>query len=119
MGKACGEFSGERFENAGLPCVKAELDVHSAAALRRLFPFTAPSPVLGHDRTFGLGDRLGLATAGHIRAIGGYDAYPVLAQQSVRELTLTERTFGEVLDCVTFSVFREASSAASPSTATT
>ena len=32
--------------------------------------------------------------------------FPVLAQQSIRELNLTERSYEEVLDCATFSVFK-------------
>ena len=36
-----------------------------------------------------------------------YDALPVFAQQSIRELNLTGRSYAEVLDAVTFAVFRE------------
>jgi hypothetical protein len=79
----------------------------NAAELRRRLPFTAPSP-LGQKRvTIGVGDRLGLAGRGHIRAIRAYRASPVLAQQSVRELTLTSRTFTDVLDSSTWAVFAE------------
>ena len=37
-----------------------ELNHEVANKLRALFPFTAPKPVLGYDRSIGLGDRLGL-----------------------------------------------------------
>lgn len=50
--------------------------------------------------SFGFGDRLGLATPGHIaavRAAGGKFA-PVFAQQSVRENTRTGRTPQQVMD---------------------
>jgi hypothetical protein len=50
--------------------------------------------------SFGFGDRLGLATPGHIaalRATGGKFA-PIFAQQSVRENTRTGRTPQQVLD---------------------
>ncbi len=81
---------------------------HSVAdRLRALFPFTSPVPVLGCDRTVGVGDRLGIASFGHIRVFEKYDALPVLAQQSIRELNLTNRTYEDVLDSVTFAVFRE------------
>ena len=40
----------------------APLTHENADVLRRLFPFTAPKPVLGGRRTFGVGDRLGIAT---------------------------------------------------------
>ena len=83
------------------------LDHANTALLRKLFPFCAPKPVLTAVRTVGVGDRLGLATPGHLRVFEKYDAIPVLAQQSIRELTLTHRTFGDVLDCATRAVFRE------------
>jgi hypothetical protein len=79
----------------------------NADALRHMLPYTAPQPVGRRDVTIGLGDRLGLAGAGHIAAIRPRRAFPVLAQQSVRELTLTGRTFAEVLDASTWAVFRE------------
>lgn len=82
-------------------------DRDAAALLRRRFPFTAPVPVLKRPRTMGVGDRLGIACPGHIRVFEKYDATPVLAQQSIRELTLTNRTYADVLDRVTFAVFRE------------
>lgn len=101
-------FVGETFFNAaGTRCVKAPLSHENACALRRLFPFTAPTPVLREKRTVGVGDRLGIATPGHIRVFEKYDAFPVFAQQSIRELNLTGRDYENVLDCVTFSVFRE------------
>ena len=55
--------------------------------------------------TIGPGDRLGLAGAGHISAIRGFQAWPVLAQQSMRELTLTVRTYADVIDASTWAVF--------------
>ncbi len=83
------------------------LDHEAAQYLRARFPFTAPVPVLRRPCTFGVGDRLGVACPGHIRVFEKYDATPVLAQQSIRELTLTNRTYADVLDAVTFAVFRE------------
>ena len=97
-------FKGEKLSGGKL---KAPLNHKNAAVLRKLFPFTAPSRVLGKERSLGVGDRLGIATPGHLRVFEKYDAFPVLAQQSIRELTLTCRTFEDVLDVVSFSVFRE------------
>lgn len=96
-------FSGTACEQG----VLAPLTHENAVQLRKLFPFTAPSPVLRRKRSIGLGDRLGLATPGQLRAVMEYDAYPILAQQSVRELALTGRSFEQVLDDVSFAVFRE------------
>jgi tagaturonate epimerase len=86
----------------------------NAVRLRALLPFAAPSPLAaaaampgGTRVTFGVGDRLGIAGPGHIRALREHAVLPVLAQQSVRELTLTGRTFEEVLDASTWAVFQE------------
>jgi hypothetical protein len=87
--------------------LRAPLTHENAEVLRKLFPFTAPVRVLRQDRSFGVGDRLGIAVFGHIRLFEKYDAYPVFAQQSIRELNLTNRTFEDVLDAVSFAVFRE------------
>ena len=97
------------FKGKKLPgeLLKAPLDHKNAVVLRKVFPFTAPSRVLGQDRSFGVGDRLGVATPGHIRLFEQYDAYPVFAQQSIRELNLTNRAYEDVLDAVSFAVFRE------------
>lgn len=83
------------------------LDHEAALYLRERFPFTAPVPVLRRPASFGVGDRLGNACPGHIRVFKRYDISPVFAQQSVREITLTKRSFADVLDCATFAVFRE------------
>ena len=53
---------------------------------------------LGLSRSFGFGDRLGLATPGHIAAVKGSGMAPVFAQQSVRENTRTGRTPQQVMD---------------------
>ena len=79
----------------------------NAAALRRAFPFTAPSPLCDQEVTFGVGDRLGVAGPGHLRVISRYRACPILAQQSVRELDLTGRDYEQVLDASTWAVFQE------------
>ena len=85
-------FCAEKKEIDGKTVYVAAKTHENADVLRRLFPFTAPCRVLGKERSFGVGDRLGIATPGHIAVFEKYDAYPVLAQQSMRELTLTDRT---------------------------
>ena len=100
-------FSGEKKEIDGKELTVCSLTHENACKLRALFPFTAPTRVLGKERSFGVGDRLGIATPGHIAVFEKYDAYPVLAQQSMRELTLTNRTYEDVLDCATFTVYRD------------
>jgi hypothetical protein len=101
-------FSGQPFDCDGVPSVLAPLSHENARVLRSVLPFTAPSRILGRKRTFGVGDRLGIAGPGHLRVFSQHpDVSPVLAQQSVRELTLTRRNFAEVLDSATYAVFRE------------
>lgn len=100
-------FSGEKLTSGGVSYVKAPLVHENAEVLRKLFPFTAPIRVLGKERSFGVGDRLGIAAPGHIRVFEDFDAYPVLAQQSIRELNLTNRTYEDVLDAATFAVYRD------------
>ena len=47
---------------------------------------------LGLSPSFGFGDRLGLATSGHIAAVKGTKFAPIFAQQSIRENARTGRT---------------------------
>lgn len=75
--------------------------------LNRLLPYTKPVSFGRKVPTFGVGDRLGLATPGHILAFREREAKPIFAQQSKRELSLTGRTYEQVLDDVCFSVFQE------------
>jgi hypothetical protein len=57
-----------------------------------------PQPsLLGLQPSFGFGDRLGLATPGHIAACRLGRLRPIFAQQSVREMTRTQRTPEEVM----------------------
>jgi len=53
---------------------------------------------LGLTPSFGFGDRLGLATPGHIAAVQGTDFSPIFAQQSVRENARTGRTPLQVMN---------------------
>jgi tagaturonate epimerase len=55
---------------------------------------------LGLQPSFGFGDRIGLATPGHIEAINraGGGMAPIFAQQSIREMTRTGRTPRDVID---------------------
>lgn len=102
-----GRFPGEVTVGGARPVRIVPRSAPVCAALRRLFPETAPMPLPAGVPSFGFGDRLGLATPGHIRAVRRYAVAPVFAQQSVRELTLAGRTFGEVLDAATWGVFQE------------
>jgi tagaturonate epimerase len=78
----------------------------NAEALRAALPHLAPR-VLGLRKSVGCGDRLGLATPGHVRAVRGSAMAPVFAQQSVRENARTGRAPREVLDDALWGVFQE------------
>ena len=103
-------------------CFQGVLDEHSgtllcpltsinAAALRARLPWLQPVP-LGLTTSAGFGDRLGLATPGHIRALRRVcepetAIAPIFAQQSVRENARTGRTPQEVMDDATWGVLEE------------
>ena len=106
-GAAATKFEGETVSCDACTYVVAPKTHKNADALRAMFAFTAPQPILKQKRTFGVGDRLGIATPGHLRVFKEYDAYPILAQQSIRELNLTERTYEDVLDAASYYVFRD------------
>ena len=73
------------------------LNHHNLSLLRGIFPHLNPS-FCGLRASFGTGDRLGIATPAHLQAFKGKDIFPILAQQSVREMSRTERNWQKVLD---------------------
>lgn len=85
----------------------------NAVTLRSLLPFLVAKP-LGLRKSGGTGDRLGLATPGHIRAFrttfgtdGQSGMAPILTQQSIRENARTGRTPQEVMDDAVWGVLQE------------
>lgn len=79
----------------------------NAALLRERLPWLRPQ-TLGLRTSAGCGDRLGLATPGHIRAVravGGIQ--PIFAQQSMRENARTGRTPQQVVDDAMWGLFQE------------
>ncbi len=106
LGDAAG-FEGERPDGNRDSALLCPLTAANAAALRGRLPWLRPQ-VLGLQTSAGCGDRLGLATPGHIRAVrrvGGIA--PVLAQQSMRENDRTGRTPQQVMDDALWGVFQE------------
>ena len=55
---------------------------------------------LGLAPSFGFGDRIGLATSGHVEAMkrSANGIEPIFPQQSIREMTRTQRTARQVMD---------------------
>lgn len=86
------------------------LTAANAQVLRNRLEWLNPVPT-GLQSSFGYGDRLGLATPGHIaahRAAGAEGTIiPVFAQQSVRENGRTARTPQSVVDDAMWGVFQE------------
>ncbi len=100
-------FGGEREPIAGgRTLTLARPTAENLAALRARVPHLQPS-VLGLARSAGCGDRLGLATPGHVRALRDSGFAAILAQQSVRENARTGRTPRQVLDDAVWGAFRE------------
>lgn len=96
-------FEGRRGDADGQRILEATLSARNAAALRNAFPNLQPRP-LGTSTSAGVGDRLGLATEGHVRAfrMHGQGVTPVFAQQSIREMDRLGRSPQSILDDATF-----------------
>ncbi|MBE7474196.1 MAG: hypothetical protein DPW09_28185 [Anaerolineae bacterium] len=103
-------FSGQMrpvtVEDAELTLTTGPTTPANAAALRATLPFLVARP-LGLRKSAGCGDRLGLATPGHIRAVRRSTMVPILAQQSMRENARTGRTPQQVMDEAMWGVFQE------------
>jgi hypothetical protein len=99
-------FAGER-RGDELIC---PLTPANARALQARLPWLTPQP-LGAQLSFGFGDRIGLATPGHIAALRTADPAgriaPIFAQQSVRENERLHRTPEAVMVAAIWSVFAE------------
>lgn len=87
------------------------LDAANARVLRAVVPHLDPVP-LGLATSAGCGDRLGLATPGHVLAFNAVanrpGAQPIAAifmQQSIREMTRTNRTPTDVMRDATWGAF--------------
>ncbi len=105
-----GEFVGEARDitlgGSTLILTLCPTDHSNALALRRALPFTAPA-TLGLRKSVGCGDRLGLATPGHVQAVRKGSMAAIFAQQSIREMTRTRRSPDQVMDAATLGVFQE------------
>ncbi|MCE5960622.1 hypothetical protein KJR33_05770 [Pediococcus pentosaceus] len=87
--------------------IKAPLNFFNNKALAKRFAWINPSSRHGYKYTLGLGDRLGNASNAHLKLLKGKGIFPVLAQQSIRELLLSNRTFTDVIQAASWSVFEE------------
>jgi hypothetical protein len=101
-------LEGQASEREGATLLVGPTSPRNAAALRERLPWLAPA-LVGTSASAGLGDRLGLATPGHVRAMRatGGALRPVFAQQSIREMERTGRTPQRVMDDAMWGVFAE------------
>jgi hypothetical protein len=101
-------FEGESSATGDRTLLLGPMSPANLDALRELMPWMRPRP-LGTRMSAGFGDRLGLATQGHVRALraAGGDLAPIFAQQSIREMERTGRSPREVLDDATWGAFAE------------
>ena len=99
-------FTGTTESSDGEVRFVAETTAENALALRSALPWLKPSR-FGLHTSAGFGDRLGLATPGHVRALKevGAAINPVFAQQSIREMGRCRRTPRNVLDDATWGAF--------------
>ncbi|MBN1523711.1 MAG: hypothetical protein JW904_04440 [Spirochaetales bacterium] len=100
-------YSGTVENLSGIFLQKVAYTFENAELLKKDFPFTAPISLREKQTTVGCGDRLGCCSVGHIHVAKRFDFYPVLAQQSIRELNFTKRTYKNVTSDVVFMVFQE------------
>jgi len=105
----CKDFKGDNLEEIKIGKDELFLKVcylnhHNLNLLREIFPHLNPS-FCGLRASFGTGDRLGIATPAHLQAFQSKDIFPILAQQSVREMTRTERNWQKVLDDTIWACF--------------
>lgn len=102
-----GEAKGfEGFTEVGSGALLCPPTAETLALLRERLPWLRPQ-ALGVQTTAGFGDRLGLATPGHIQAVQGTGIAPIFAQQSVRENARTRRTPQQVMDDAAWGVFQK------------
>ncbi len=102
------EFDGECSEFDGSTLLSCPPSEQNISALRSHLDWLWPRP-LGLIPSAGMGDRIGLATPGHVRAaraVGGKVA-PIFIQQSIREMARTNRTPQQVMDDATLGIFME------------
>ena len=108
--ESCADLVGETIEinldGKKLPVRIGPTSTVNTALLRKHLSFTAPV-LIGRSKSFGGGDRLGLAGPAHIRAVRGKPLRIFLAQQSIREMARTNRSPQEVMDDAGWAVLQE------------
>ena len=101
-------FEGEASEFGDHVLMLCPLISRNASSLRSSLTWLKPR-LLGLRTSAGMGDRLGIATPGHVRAVRDIksEIAPIFAQQSIREMKRTGRSPQQVMDDATWGIFEE------------
>lgn len=101
-------FEGKLSDHDGHYLLIGDQSHKNLVELRKKLTWLNPI-TLGRRTSVGLGDRLGLATPGHVRAVRATDGKvaPIYAQQSIREMERTGRSPQRVMDDAAWGVFTE------------
>jgi hypothetical protein len=101
-------FDGETSEFGDHILMLCPLNSCNASSLRNNLTWLKPR-TLGLRTSTGMGDRLGIATPGHVRAVRDTQGKvaPIFAQQSIREMRRTGRSPQQVMDDATWGIFEE------------
>ena len=104
------EFDGKKVEgnytNGSKIIKECELSNTNAKLIQKYFEFTKPK-VIGLKYSFGFGDRIGLANPGHLKSVENKKIGVILAQQSIREMTRTERSPEDIMCAAVWAVYQE------------
>jgi hypothetical protein len=102
------KFEGDISEFGQQILLLGPLNHNNAKALRMQLEWLQPQ-LLGLKTSAGMGDRLGIATPGHVRAVRSFERRiaPIFAQQSIREMSRTGRSPDQVMDDAMWGCFEE------------
>ncbi len=101
-------FEGDVSEFGSQNLMLCKINHFNAMALKNRLEWLQPK-VLGFKSSVGMGDRLGIATPGHVRAVRNFEGKirPIFAQQSIREMKRTGRSPVQVMDDAMWGCFEE------------
>jgi tagaturonate epimerase len=103
--KFLGKQTNFSLENRTYSLKSCPVTAFNARELRKQLINLQPVPI-GLQPSFGFGDRLGLATPGHVASVKNSQFTPLFAQQSIREMNRMNRTPQRVMDDATWGAFQ-------------
>lgn len=96
----------EKFDDKNFYIGFFECNPENSKKIVTFFSYLVPSR-LNKNVSVGFGDRIGIATAAHIRIAKKYDFFPLFVQQSAREITKTSKDCESVLHNAIAGIFQE------------